>query len=206
MQNGIQDLFSLIKFLRHQPWSEPLWWNRVIKAPFEEGDEKAKGRLRAVLGPIILRRTKDTVDRTTGKAIVALPARNIRLHPVEFSSAEADFYKALYMRSKAELTGTLPRDAVEQLRDHSDALAEAAQACNHPSRARKGEGAATGTRQRRSTSVNSTAVSFPIPAWRGHPPGPVVGPQQMPRAPRSLRQPPSPRSQSSKLAGWRGTG
>jgi DNA repair protein RAD5 len=133
MQNGIQDLFSLIKFLRHQPWSEPLWWNRVIKAPFDEGDEKAKDRLRAVLGPIILRRTKDTVDRTTGKAIVTLPKRNIQLHAVEFSDAESDFYKALYMRSKAEFdgyvaTGTLSSNYATIL----TLLLRLRQACNHP--------------------------------------------------------------------------
>ena len=45
MQNGIQDLYSLIKFLNHQPWSVPLWWNRAIKKPFDDGDEKAKGTL-----------------------------------------------------------------------------------------------------------------------------------------------------------------
>ena len=42
MQNGIQDLYSLIKFLNHQPWSVPLWWNRVIKKPFDDGDEKPR--------------------------------------------------------------------------------------------------------------------------------------------------------------------
>ena len=65
--------FSLIKFLNHQPWSVPLWWNRVIKKPFDDGDEKAKERLRAVLGPIILRRTKDTIDRSTGKPSLHYP-------------------------------------------------------------------------------------------------------------------------------------
>jgi DNA repair protein RAD5 len=133
IQNGIADLYTLIKFLRHQPWSEPLWWNRVIKAPFDEGDEKAKDRLRAVLGPIILRRTKDTIDGITGKAIVTLPARRIQLHSVNFSDAESDFYKALYMRSKAEFdgyvaTGTLSNNYATIL----TLLLRLRQACNHP--------------------------------------------------------------------------
>ena len=67
------------------------------------------------------------------KAIVTLPERNIRLHPVEFSSAEADFYKALYMRSKAEFdgyvaTGTLSSNYATIL----TLLLRLRQACNHP--------------------------------------------------------------------------
>ena len=42
MQNGIQDLYSLIKFLNHQPWSVPLWWNRVIKNPLMMATKKPR--------------------------------------------------------------------------------------------------------------------------------------------------------------------
>ena len=133
MQNGIQDLYSLIKFLNHQPWSVPLWWNRVIKKPFDDGDEKAKERLRAVLGPIILRRTKDTIDHTTGKSIVTLPKRSIYLHPVDFSKAESEFYQSLYQRSKAEFdgyvaSGTLANNYATIL----TLLLRLRQACDHP--------------------------------------------------------------------------
>lgn len=133
MQNGIQDLYSLIKFLNHQPWSVPLWWNRVIKKPFEDGDEKAKERLRAVLGPIILRRTKDTVDKATGKAIVTLPKRNIYLQKVQFSKAENEFYQSLFQRSKAEFdgyvaSGTLANNYATIL----TLLLRLRQACDHP--------------------------------------------------------------------------
>ena len=133
MQNGIQDLYSLIKFLNHQPWSVPLWWNRVIKKPFDDGDEKAKERLRAVLGPIILRRTKDTVDKTTGKAIVTLPKRSIYLHQVQFSKAENEFYQSLFQRSKAEFdgyvaSGTLANNYATIL----TLLLRLRQACDHP--------------------------------------------------------------------------
>ena len=133
MQNGIQDLYSLIKFLNHQPWSVPLWWNRVIKKPFDDGDEKAKERLRAVLGPIILRRTKDTIDRSTGKSIVTLPKRSIHLHPVQFSRAENEFYQSLYQRSKAEFdgyvaSGTLANNYATIL----TLLLRLRQACDHP--------------------------------------------------------------------------
>ena len=124
---------SLIKFLNHQPWSVPLWWNRVIKKPFDDGDEKAKERLRAVSGPIILRRTKDTIDRSTGKSIVTLPKRSIHLHPVQFSRAENEFYQSLYQRSKAEFdgyvaSGTLANNYATIL----TLLLRLRQACDHP--------------------------------------------------------------------------
>lgn len=31
IQNQLGDVFSLLRFLRHQPWDDATWWNKVIQ-------------------------------------------------------------------------------------------------------------------------------------------------------------------------------
>ena len=80
-----QDLYSLMKFLRLEPWSEPLWWKRVIADPYASGDPRALQTLQKILNPLLLRRTKDIVD-IDGKPIVTLPPRHVQIVDLELSS------------------------------------------------------------------------------------------------------------------------
>lgn len=48
IQNSLNDLHSLLKFLRHEPWSSSTWWQRVIELPFRKGDDKALSRLQVI--------------------------------------------------------------------------------------------------------------------------------------------------------------
>jgi hypothetical protein len=73
MQNSIEDIASLLKFLRHQPWDERLWWEKVIGRPYERGDGDALPRLKAVLQPIMLRRRKESLG--VPRALPAAAAR-----------------------------------------------------------------------------------------------------------------------------------
>lgn len=73
IQNTLDDMFSLLCFLQYQPWSRVAWWKRVITKPYEDGDDvNALGRLKVILTPILLRRTKHSRDKQ-GKMIVQLP-------------------------------------------------------------------------------------------------------------------------------------
>ena len=92
IQNSIDDVFALLHFLREDPWADISWWNRVISKPFENQDEKALVRLRAVLHPLLLRRTKDMLDHL-GKPILELPPRVEETLFLEFSPLEHDFYQ-----------------------------------------------------------------------------------------------------------------
>lgn len=31
LQNSLDDLFTLVRFLRHEPWCDPNWWRKIIK-------------------------------------------------------------------------------------------------------------------------------------------------------------------------------
>ncbi len=83
IQNSLQDVYGLLKFLRHEPWCEVGFWRNAITNALtgvstgNEGDASesnsnversdamsiAFGRVRRVLAPIILRRTKDTLTK-----------------------------------------------------------------------------------------------------------------------------------------------
>lgn len=51
--------------------------------------------LQEILRPLLLRRTKDTKDKT-GQPIVKLPSSDVKIVHLEFSAAERDFYAAIY--------------------------------------------------------------------------------------------------------------
>ena len=69
IQNSLQDLYSLIRFLRHEPFCEKAFWNSTItKVDFSV----ALDRVKKIICPIMIRRTKETLDRN-GKPILILP-------------------------------------------------------------------------------------------------------------------------------------
>ena len=69
IQNSLQDLYSLIRFLRHEPFCEKAFWNSTItKVDFPV----ALDRVKKIICPIMIRRTKETLDRN-GKPILILP-------------------------------------------------------------------------------------------------------------------------------------
>lgn len=89
IQNSLQDVYALIKFLQHEPWCENGFWKAAITNASTErdGDDEKKiskpdsstngnknegaptgtnvalNRLKRLLAPLILRRTKDTLNK-----------------------------------------------------------------------------------------------------------------------------------------------
>jgi DNA repair protein RAD5 len=58
--NRLEDLFSLVRFLRVEPWSNFSFWKTFITVPFESRDfVRALNVVQTVLEPLVLRRTKD---------------------------------------------------------------------------------------------------------------------------------------------------
>jgi DNA repair protein RAD5 len=61
IQNSLDDAYALLKFLRHEPWCEHGFWKAAIGKV--EDREVALDRVKRVLQPIMLRRTKETLDK-----------------------------------------------------------------------------------------------------------------------------------------------
>eukprot|EP00804_Cyclotella_cryptica_P000973 CCRYP_012323-RA/>CCRYP_012323-RA protein AED:0.21 eAED:0.21 QI:187/1/1/1/0.9/0.81/11/931/1333 len=130
IQNSLQDVYGLLKFLRHEPWCEATFWRNAIAttmsnestgaivadgrmvevSPMKGGDGAsdvmtvAFGRVRRVLAPIILRRTKDTLSED-GTPILKLPPLECSIVNVTLSPPERDFYNALLQRSQTVFAG-----------------------------------------------------------------------------------------------------
>jgi len=108
IQNSIDDVFALLHFLQEQPWSSFGWWKEVIGRPYEQPDPDQQGlalqRLRAVLTPLLLRRTKSMKQRN-GESIVKLPPRIDETLHITLSEKERELYSALFARSKTMFEG-----------------------------------------------------------------------------------------------------
>jgi SNF2 family DNA or RNA helicase len=62
IQNNVDELYSLLRFLRIQPLSDYPTFKKNISLPIQNGEsEKAMVRLKAVLRAVMLRRTKDVL-------------------------------------------------------------------------------------------------------------------------------------------------
>ncbi|CAN0900454.1 DNA repair protein RAD5A [Linum grandiflorum] len=63
IQNKLEDLYSLLRFLKVEPWENWAWWSKLIQKPYEEGDERGLKLVQSILKTIMLRRTKSSTDR-----------------------------------------------------------------------------------------------------------------------------------------------
>jgi SNF2 family DNA or RNA helicase len=63
IQNKIDDLFSLVKFLRVDPFCEYDWFNRIILRPIKNAEMKGFEHLQLLVRFHCLRRTKDQKAR-----------------------------------------------------------------------------------------------------------------------------------------------
>jgi DNA repair protein RAD5 len=98
--NRLEDLFSLVHFLRVTPWSNFSFWKTFITVPFESKDFiRALDVVQTVLEPLVLRRTKD-MKTPDGQALVPLPPRIIEIDKIVLSKAERDVYDWIFHRAK----------------------------------------------------------------------------------------------------------
>jgi DNA repair protein RAD5 len=103
IQNKLDDLYSLVRFLRHEPWANHTFWKTFITVPFEKKDPRALSAVQTVLEPIVLRRTKAMRDRQ-GKPMVPLPPKTINIEYLAFSPEEQDIYDAIYNDSQVKFS------------------------------------------------------------------------------------------------------
>jgi len=84
VQNKLDDLGALIKFLRIKPFSEKGGFAQFIMSPFKNADPEVIPKLRLLVDSITLRRLKDRID---------LPGRHDQIVRLTFSEEEKDLYQ-----------------------------------------------------------------------------------------------------------------
>ncbi|KAG9201100.1 hypothetical protein G6514_006012 [Epicoccum nigrum] len=144
MQNNLDELQSLIKFLRIQPYCEMSNWKDSITGPMKNGrGNLAMRRLQIFLKAFMKRRTKDVLRKDGalnfgGKAkdgaekpAFKIVGRNVETVIGEFTAKEREFYDRLSTRAQdrlAEIMGGEKQDYIGAL----VLLLRLRQACNHP--------------------------------------------------------------------------
>nr|XP_016462752.1 PREDICTED: putative SWI/SNF-related matrix-associated actin-dependent regulator of chromatin subfamily A member 3-like 3 [Nicotiana tabacum] len=171
LQNNLEDLYSLLCFLHVEPWCNWAWWNKLIQRPYENGDQRALKLIKAILRPLMLRRTKDTKDKE-GRPILVLPPTDIQVIQCIKSEAERDFYDALFKRSKVQFDQFVAQGKVlHNYANILELLLRLRQCCNHPflvmSRSDTQEFADLDKLARRflETNPDSTTQKAPTPAY-----------------------------------------
>lgn len=136
IHNHINDVFSLIHFLRLEPWSNWRAWTKSIADPLESKDEatreSAMSLVRDILSSIILRRKKSTKD-SEGKPIVQMTKKTVEIVSITPSREEQEFYSALHARTKLKFNSFLAQGNV--LKNYAsvlEMLLRLRQACDHP--------------------------------------------------------------------------
>lgn len=113
LQNNLDELYSLFKFLRIQPMSDYAVWKEQISRPIQKGRGKiAINRLRVILSAVMLRRTKDVLKKDaegkTGHQI-KLPERSQEKVVGKFDDREQAFYNKLEERTEESLEKMMAR-------------------------------------------------------------------------------------------------
>lgn len=99
LQNTLNDLFSLMRFLRLEPFTDRTMWTNYIGAPAKIGDPLGVSRLQLLMRHLALRRTKQTKDKA-GKPILEIPEKKDELRYVELDEQEKAFYTSHHRRYK----------------------------------------------------------------------------------------------------------
>ncbi|GES75403.1 SNF2 family helicase [Rhizophagus clarus] len=98
IMNELNDMYSLVKFLKITPFDESEWWNRVFNRPVKAGDAAAIERLKFLMKIICLRRTKDM--QFNGRPILSLPPINSFVHKIKFNAEEKRIYDEMEKDAK----------------------------------------------------------------------------------------------------------
>lgn len=101
VQNKLDDVFALIKFLRLEPFDDKNVWTEFIGTPVKYGQSLGVARLQTIMKCITLRRTKET-KTSDGKKILNLPPRRDELRYLKFDPREQSIYDQFFTESKAE--------------------------------------------------------------------------------------------------------
>ncbi|KAG1908274.1 SNF2 family N-terminal domain-containing protein [Suillus fuscotomentosus] len=101
VQNKLDDVYALIKFLRLEPFDDKNIWTEFIGTPVKYGQSLGVARLQTIMKCITLRRTKES-KASDGRRILHLPPRRDELRYLKFDPHEQTIYDQFFLESKAE--------------------------------------------------------------------------------------------------------
>jgi len=131
--NRLEDLFSLVRFLGVEPWSNFSFWRTFITVPFESKNfVRALDVVQTVLEPLVMRRTKE-MKTPDGQPLVPLPPKHVEVIKIELSKPERDIYDHIFWRAKTSFEDTMAAGTV--MKSYASLFAQLIrlrQSCCHP--------------------------------------------------------------------------
>ena len=146
MQNNLDELQSLIRFLRIKPYDDLTFWKAQITGPMKNGrGETAMKRLQYYLRAFMKRRRKEilkeegalnpggtaSTDEKGGPVGFKITERKIETVVADFSPEERGFYDRLEQRTDRSLAQMMGGEKVDYI-GALVLLLRLRQACNHP--------------------------------------------------------------------------
>ncbi|KAI1481970.1 SNF2 family N-terminal domain-containing protein [Daldinia eschscholtzii] len=148
IQNRLEDLGSLVEFLRIHPFDDPDVFKHTFLTPIDQGQQSGWDQLKSLIQSIALRRTKESVNSD-----LCLPSRKDFIHHVRLNSEEQTLYNlvkrgfALAIESGGAVMNTfqfilrlrqicnhgsdlLPGDLRDWLRDATYSQSQRCELCN----------------------------------------------------------------------------
>ncbi|KAI9702173.1 MAG: hypothetical protein M1820_006255 [Bogoriella megaspora] len=135
MMNNVEELYSLIRFLRIKPYCD---WDDFrtdfvtpLKSSWRGEKDKAMQKLQALLKAILLRRTK--TSKIDGKPIINIPERSVEAQHAVFSEDEQQVYSALEQNTQLTFNKYLKAGTVgKNYSNMLTLLLRLRQCCCHP--------------------------------------------------------------------------
>lgn len=138
MQNNLDELQSIIHFLRIKPYDHYATWSDQIMRPMNQGRGAiAINRLRVYLQAIMKRRTKDVLKKSLGGKestgdSFRMVNRIVKTVEAELSAEESLFYGRLERRMGHSLDKMMESESKINYANALVLLLRLRQACNHP--------------------------------------------------------------------------
>lgn len=137
IQNNVEELFPLLRFLRIKPYNDESKFRSDIVLPirskssgYDEFDKKkSMQKLRALLRAILLRRSKDSL--IDGKPILTLPEKHVMEDSVRMEDEELEYYRELEQGIQKKAKTLLASEKLGSTSSILTLLLRLRQACCH---------------------------------------------------------------------------
>ncbi|KAG0215198.1 hypothetical protein BGX33_001363 [Mortierella sp. NVP41] len=130
IQNKLDDLFALVKFLGMQPFQEKAHWAHYISKPIKAANPIGITRLQTLMKVITLRRTK--MQMVDGKPLLDLPQRTDHMRVLDLSLNERQMYKRMESSAKQTVSQIVQENKVMKNYAHIlQAILKLRQICAH---------------------------------------------------------------------------
>lgn len=139
IQNKIEDIWALFKFIRLDPVDVKEVFNERIGTPCKTGDNVGVARLQLVMRCCALRRTKES-KREDGVPILQLPQRHDTVIKLTLNESESEAYQAVVGEGKEKVQELEKQGKLgKNIRNVLQELLKLRQICDHVELANTGE-------------------------------------------------------------------